>query len=194
MRWNIIVAMSRGRVIGNKGGLPWPRFPADMKRFRELTTGHTVIMGRKTWESIPPKFRPLPDRNNLVLSRQSARTGPIGRGEDLGRNVTLGDINAAMSYAEFSLRRQGASDECFCIGGAEVYAAFLKEALRLSKWDDVRLLLTEIDADFPGDTHFPELDLSPGGPWVCIDEETRPSGDDSFSHPYRFASYHLKRP
>lgn len=66
---NIIVAYNDHRVIGNKGDIPW-KIPADMKRFKELTNGGVVIMGRKTWDSLPPKFRPLPNRINIVLTRQ----------------------------------------------------------------------------------------------------------------------------
>ena len=67
MRIEIVAAVARGGAIGREGGLPW-RLPEDLVRFRELTTGHAVVMGRRTWESLPERFRPLPGRTNVVLT------------------------------------------------------------------------------------------------------------------------------
>ncbi len=128
----LIVAVARNGVIGLDNRLPW-HLPADLKHFRALTLGRTVIMGRKTWESLPNKFRPLPGRQNIVVTRSA---GYAAEGA-----VVVGSLPAAVAAAQ--------SDEAFVIGGAELYAAALPLADRLQ--------LTEIDADFDGDTHFPAV-------------------------------------
>ena len=122
-------------MIGRDGGIPW-HIPEDVARFKELTTGHAVVMGRKTWESLPERFRPLPDRRNIVVTRNRAwtatgaeRVGSIARG-----------ARCASRMAE----------HVFVIGGAEIYAAALPFA------DE--LVLTEVDLDVDGDTFFPEWD------------------------------------
>jgi dihydrofolate reductase len=126
-----IVAHSRNRVIGRDGDLPW-HLPTDMKRFRELTSGGTVVMGRKTYESLPERFRPLPNRRNLVLSRDPGYSAP-------GAEV-FPDLASALAAA---------GDDVFVIGGGATYA----EALSVAD----RVYATEIDADVDGDTFFPEL-------------------------------------
>jgi dihydrofolate reductase len=139
-----------GRVIGKEGLIPW-KLSADMKRFKDLTTGHAVLMGRKTWDSLPEKFRPLPERYNLVLSRQT----PLNpKGADKIRSVEEG-IEKARNWFD---RREDQGEpippdpQCFIIGGAEVYAL----ALPLAK----RLQLTFIHHPFEGDAHFPHFDLN----------------------------------
>ncbi len=131
----IIVAMDDKRGIGKDGTLPWPRMPEDMLRFRELTVGHPVIMGRKTYESIPPKFRPLPDRPNIVITRELGKSIP--------KCHTAHSLGEAIQLAEML-----STDRICIIGGGEVY----KEALPLA---DV-LYLTKIEGDFNADTFFPE--------------------------------------
>jgi dihydrofolate reductase len=126
-----VVAHARNRVIGRDGDLPW-HLPTDMRRFRELTSGGTVVMGRKTYESLPDRFRPLPNRRNLVLSRDPSYTAP-------GAEV-FPDLASALAAA---------GDDAFVIGGGATYA----EALALAD----RVYATEIDADVEGDTLFPEL-------------------------------------
>jgi len=128
----IVVAHSSNRVIGQDGGLPW-RLPSDLRRFRELTTGHTVLMGRRTYESLPDAFRPLPGRRNLVLS-----SDPGYRAD--GAEV-FGSLTEALSACE---------GDCFVIGGEVTY----RDALPLCE----RLYATEIDAEVDGDAFFPELD------------------------------------
>ena len=128
----LIAAVARNGVIGKDHRLPW-HLPADLKHFKELTTGRAVIMGRKTWESLPEKFRPLPDRRNIVVTRNAGY-----RAEGA---VVVTSLPAALATAQ--------SDEPFVIGGAELYAAALPLADRLQ--------LTEIDAAFDGDTRFPAL-------------------------------------
>jgi dihydrofolate reductase len=128
----LVVAYARNGVIGRDGDLPW-HLPSDMKHFRELTTGGTVVRGRKTYASIPERFRPLPGRRNLVLSRDPSFAAP-------GAEV-CGSLDAALSAA---------GDDAFVIGGGTTYAEALPRAGRV--W------ATEIDADVPGDTTFPPLD------------------------------------
>lgn len=127
----IIAAVARNGVIGRDNAMPW-HLTDDLKRFRALTTGHPIIMGRRTHESLG---RPLPERRNIVISRDPAFVAP-------GCEV-LPELDAALVACA------GAS-EVFIIGGAQLYAA----ALALADC----LQLTEIDADFDGDTHFPQFD------------------------------------
>lgn len=135
----LVVAYAEGnRVIGRDGGLPW-HLPSDMKHFRELTTGGTVVMGRKTWASIPEKFRPLPERRNMVLSASVAA---------LDGAEVFGSLDAALAAAE---------DECFVIGGGATYAEALPHASRV--------YATEVEGTVDGDVFFPEL---PESDWFCV--------------------------
>ena len=120
----LVVAAARNGVIGNNGAIPW-RLPEDMRRFKALTLGHTVVMGRKTWDSLPPKNRPLPGRRNVVVTRQEGWSAP---------------------GAETAALDQALKDDVFVIGGAELYRAALGLAGRIE--------LTEIHRDFDGDAHF----------------------------------------
>ena len=133
----MVVAMGRGRVIGKDNGLLW-RIPDDLKRFKALTLGHPVIMGRKTWESLPERFRPLPGRTNIVVTRQDSY-------EATGAVVvhSLDEARAAAARAE-------GADEVFIIGGAQLY----NEALPFAD----RLYLTLIDDTKEGDAYFPEYE------------------------------------
>ena len=131
MRVSLVAAVARGGVIGRGGEIPW-RLPEDLARFRALTTGHAVVMGRKTWESLPERFRPLPGRRNVVVSRN-----PEWRADGAERAGSLEDALALLDGAE----------RVFVIGGGQLYAEALPYA------DE--LLLTEIDADAEGDTWFP---------------------------------------
>ena len=135
----IIAALARNRVIGRDGELPW-RISEDLKRFKSLTMGHPVIMGRKTYESIVAiSGKPLPGRDNIVITRSAGYSAP-------GCNV--------VHTFEEALAAAAGADEAFVIGGADVYAIALPHAQRLH--------LTEIDAEFEGDAFFPEFDL---GAW-----------------------------
>ncbi|MCP2337815.1 dihydrofolate reductase [Actinomadura rupiterrae] len=135
----LIWAQAAGGVIGRDGALPW-HLPEDMKRFRDLTTGATVLMGRRTWESLPPRFRPLPGRRNLVLSRT-----PQDGAE------TFPDLEQALDAAS--------GDDVWVMGGAAVYQAALPLADRIE--------VTEIREPFEGDTYAPEIGRAPDsiGPW-----------------------------
>ncbi|MDO8787868.1 MAG: dihydrofolate reductase [Sulfuritalea sp.] len=154
----LIAAVARNGVIGIDNRLPW-RLPADLKHFKALTLGHTVIMGRKTWESLPANFRPLPGRRNIVVTRDAGyRTE--------GATVVL-SLPAAISAAD--------GNEAFVIGGAELYAAALPQADRLQ--------LTEIDATFEGDTFFPTIDPDQ---WH---ETARETHHDEVGLGYAFVTY-----
>ena len=130
----IIAAVAKNRVIGRDNQLLW-HIPEDMAHFKALTAGHTVLMGRKTWESLPERFRPLPGRVNIVLTRQ--------HGWQAAGAVVAPGLDDALAAA-------GAVPRVFVIGGADLYAAALPRA------DE--LVLTEIEADFHGDTSFPSWD------------------------------------
>jgi dihydrofolate reductase len=128
---SLVYAQSRNGVIGREGGLPW-RIPADLRRFKAITMGKPVIMGRKTWDSLPRK--PLPGRHNIVMTRQK---GFAAEGA-----TAVADADAAMAAA-------GAVTEVCVIGGAEIFALFMARA--------TRIYLTEIDAVVEGDTGAPKL-------------------------------------
>jgi len=130
----LIAALDRARGIGRDNAL-LVRLPEDMARFKALTLGHTVIMGRKTWDSIPEKFRPLVQRRNLVLSRQPGLTLP-------GAEV-FKSLDAALTACS-------PDERVFVMGGAQIYALALPRADALE--------LTEIDASFDADAFFPEAD------------------------------------
>ena len=129
----LIAAVAKNGVIGRDNALPW-QLPEDLRRFKVLTTGQAVIMGRKTWESLPAKFRPLPDRLNIVVTRN-----PDYRAEGA---MVVASLAAALDASNGRMP--------FVIGGAELYAHALPLAQRLE--------LTEIDADIEGDAHFPDWD------------------------------------
>lgn len=133
MRISLIVAMSENGVIGRGNDLPW-HLPADLRRFRRLTMGHHIIMGRKTYESIG---RPLPGREMIVISRQPHYSAP-------GATV-VSNVAAALAAA-------AADDEAFIIGGAAIY----RQAIPRVK----RIYLTQIHASVEGDTQFPDVDWS----------------------------------
>ena len=128
----IIAAVGLNGVIGKGGDLAW-RDPIDMAHFRKVTMGHTVVMGRKTWESLPPKFRPLPGRRNIVMTRQEG-----------WKADSVEVANGTLEVLELT-RDCG---KIFVIGGAEVYARFIHFA------DE--LLLTEVHTELEGDTYFPD--------------------------------------
>jgi dihydrofolate reductase len=137
-RLHLIVARARNGVIGDHGALPW-RLPEDLAHFKRTTMGHAVVMGRKTWDSIG---RALPGRRNIVVTRNPGWRAP--------------GAEAAHSLEEALQRCHApaagsAGDDLFVIGGAELYAQALQHGVD-------SIYLTEIDADFPGDTWFPALD------------------------------------
>ncbi|MCO5115549.1 MAG: dihydrofolate reductase [Burkholderiaceae bacterium] len=133
MKIGLIWAQARGGVIGRGGVMPW-HLPEDLAHFKRVTLNHPVIMGRKTWDSIPPRFRPLPGRRNIVVTRQ-------------------GDLNQIGLEPASSLREAlqlcENAEQVWIIGGAQIYA----QALPLAN----ELVVTEIDADFDGDAFAPPI-------------------------------------
>lgn len=129
----LIAAMAKDRVIGLNDALPWNNLPEDMAYFRRVTQGYPVLMGRKTWESLPPRFRPLPGRRNIVLSRKD---NYVVHGAEVAHTM-----NEAMS-------RSIDASKVYVIGGAQIY----QEALPYAH----QLMLTELEIQVPGDTYFPE--------------------------------------
>jgi dihydrofolate reductase len=138
-RISLIAAIgARTRALGEGNQLLW-HIPDDLKRFKELTNGHPVIMGRKTWESLPEKFRPLPGRLNILVTRQ--------------QNYEAGGATVCASLKEaFDVARSETTDEIFVIGGGEIY----KQALPFAD----RLYLTLVDDDKVGDVFFPEYETT----------------------------------
>ena len=133
MPLHLIYARSRNNVIGKNGDLPW-HLPEDLAHFKRTTLGQAVVMGRVTWESIPEKFRPLPGRRNVVVSRQA---------DYIATGATVVDsLHAALALFP-------ADEVVWLIGGAQLYA----QALPLA----AQLVVTEIDADFEGDAFAPLL-------------------------------------
>jgi dihydrofolate reductase len=143
-------------VIGRDNDLPW-RLPDDLKHFKQLTSGHTVVMGRRTWESIGA--RPLPNRRHIVISRDS--------GYQATGATVAGSLDAALKLA-------AGDAEVFIIGGQQIYALALPIA--------DRLYLTEVDADVPGDVRFPALNR---GLWRVVDEVAHPA-DERHAFAFRF--------
>ena len=134
---SLIAAVARNRAIGKDNRLLW-HLPDDMRYFRETTRGKTVIMGRRTWESLPEKFRPLPGRNNIVVSHNP---GYVASGAQL-----------ATSLAQAAVLADSKENEAFVIGGADLY----RQALPIAE----KLYLTEITAEFAGDVFFPSFSPS----------------------------------
>lgn len=130
----LIAAVARNGAIGRDNGLLWSD-PADLRHFRAVTLGCPVVMGRRTWESLPERFRPLPGRRNLVVTRQPAFAAPGAE---------------TASSLDDALARLAGVPQVFVIGGGQLYAQALPRA------DE--LVLTEIDADLDGDTYFPRWD------------------------------------
>lgn len=139
----LIAAIASNGTIGMAGGMPWS-IPDDLAYFKRMTKGRTVIMGRKTWDSLG---RPLPNRRNIVVTTNATAHFP--------------GAEAARSLAD-ALTMCAADELVFCIGGAVVYA----QALPLAQF----LYLTEIKQNIEGDTHFPEIDY---GQWAESSRETR---------------------
>lgn len=153
-RISLIVARGRNNIIGSDGDLPW-RLSSDLKLFKAITKGKPVIMGRKTWESLPRK--PLPGRLNIVVTRQAGYTAE-------GAQV-VGDMGDAFDAA-FIQANTDRVDEVFVIGGAQIYAAAMTVA--------DRLYLTEVDAAPVGDAAFPEFSEKD---WSELGREVYPASE-----------------
>ena len=152
----LIWAQSRDGVIGAGGGLPW-HLPEDLKLFRERTTGSTVVMGRRTWESLPERFRPLPGRTNVVLTSDAGWSA-----DGALRAGSVGEV----------LERH---DALWVIGGGAVYAAFLPHA--------DRLVVTDVDLHVDGDTWAPAV----GPEWRRVSRTPEAGWATSSSSGLRYA-------
>jgi dihydrofolate reductase len=163
MKLNLILARARNGVIGKHNALPW-HLPEDMAHFKRHTLGCPVIMGRKTWDSLPPKFRPLPGRLNVVVTRQPDWTAEGA--------MVVNSIEAACAACP-------ADSTAWVIGGAELYA----QALVLAS----TAVVTEIDAEFEGDAFAPQF----GPEWR---EAARESHHSSTGLGYSFVTYDKRPP
>ena len=159
----LIAAVAANGVIGAENRLPW-RLPEDLRRFRALTVGHAVIMGRKTWESLP---RALPERQNIVVTRQ--------------QGYAAAGAEVADSFSS-ALARVMMPKPAFCIGGGELYRAALPFA--------TILYMTEIARDFDGDARFPPLER---GKWRETAREER-SASDPAGFAYAYVTYERASP
>ncbi|MBP6390296.1 MAG: dihydrofolate reductase [Flavobacteriales bacterium] len=154
-----IAAVSENQVIGRDGDLPW-HLPDDMRFFQRTTMGHHVITGRKNWESIPLKYRPLKGRTNVVVTRSAHYDAP-------GALVTT-SLEEALAIA-----RKAGDEEPFLIGGGQIY----RDAFSKGLVD--RVYLTRVHAEIPGDTSFPLL----GAAWREVWREEHPADE---RHAYAF--------
>jgi dihydrofolate reductase len=168
MSLGLIWAQSTSGVIGRDNGIPW-RLPEDLARFKELTMGHVVVMGRLTWESLPAKVRPLPGRKNVVVTRQAEYVADGA--------VVVDGLDEAIGGQERSDSGNVADGEGWVIGGAQIYALALPMATRCE--------VTEVEIDLPhedGDAMAPVLDQSwvgTAGDWLTSTSGLR----------YRFHTY-----
>lgn len=158
---SIIVAVAQNGVIGDKNSLLW-HISEDLKHFKAHTSGHPVIMGRKTYESLG---RPLPNRQNVVITRQ--------HGLEIAGCTVVHSLDEALAL--FS-----ADEEVFVIGGAQIYA----QALPLAN----RFLLTRVEHPYEGDTRFPDWDASQ---WELISSSRHEHGE-KYPHPFIFEEYRRK--
>lgn len=174
---SVVVAVSTNGVIGRDGDMPW-HLSSDLKRFKKLTMGAPVIMGRKTFESIG---KPLPGRLNIVITRNFDWSADGA--------MRVGSLDAAIELAMAHLESAEpdpdepdapVADEIFVIGGGEIYA----QAVTLADM----LYVTHVEAEVEGDTHFPEIDPAL---WEVVEEEDCPAGERD-SHAMRFVTYERK--
>jgi dihydrofolate reductase len=157
VKFALVAAVAANGVIGRDGGMPW-HYPADLRRFRETTTGHPVVMGRRTYEAIAARLDgPLPNRHNVVLS---SRDLDLPAGAEVA-----GSVDEARRAAERAAAAMGV-ETVYVVGGATVYEQFLPLA--------DRLVLTELHDTYEGDTRFPEYDPAA---WAEVDRDARDAFD-----------------
>ena len=166
MQLNLIYARAANGVIGINGALPW-HLPEDMAHFKRTTLGCPVIMGRKTWDSLPPKFRPLPGRTNVVITRQA-------NWHETGAEPANNMPEALLICERLANNTTPKFENIWVIGGAQVYA----EALPLAQ----QLVVTEIEAAFEGDAYAPSL----GPEWR---ESARETHTSATGLAYSFVTY-----
>ena len=155
---SIIVAIAQNGTIGDKNSLLW-HIKEDMRFFRTTTSGHAVVMGRKSFESLGS--RPLPKRTNIVITRAD---------REFEGALTAHSLEEAIRLAE-------GDEEIFIIGGAQIY----REALRVAD----RMYITRVMHDYEGDTSFPDIDLSE---WELVAEEKHDRGEE-YEYPFAFLTY-----
>ena len=163
---SLIVAVSENKVIGKDNDLVW-HLPTDMKFFKDTTKGHFVIMGRRNYESIPHKYRPLPKRTNVILTRQDDY-----KAEGC---VVVKSVEEAIELAQ-----QAGDKEPFVIGGGQIY----KYAIENNLVD--RIYLTRVHTEIDGDTYFEDLDDS----WKLVHADLHPSDE---KHPFAFTFQTFER-
>jgi len=164
MKVSLIVAVAENGVIGKDNNLIW-HLPKDMQFFKETTTGHHVIMGRKNFESIPHKYRPLPNRTNIVITRQSDY-----KAEGC---VVVNSVEEALKVA-----KNNGDTEPFIIGGGQIY----KLALGANLVD--KIYLTKVHHSFEGDTFFPKLNSD----WEEV-TKVENKADEKHAHDYSFLTF-----
>ncbi|MEP4532032.1 MAG: dihydrofolate reductase [Cyclobacteriaceae bacterium] len=160
---SMIAAMSQNRVIGKNNDLPW-HLPDDFSFFKTKTKGHFVLMGRKNYDSLPHKFKPLPDRTNVVITRKA--------GFSAEGTTTVHSLEDAIDQA-----KTAGESEAFIIGGGQIYKLGLEHA--------DRIYLTEIHGQVEGDTYFPEFDKSV---WKEVSREHHPE-DEKHQFAFDFVIY-----
>lgn len=159
---SIIAAIARNGVIGGNNNMPW-HIGEDLKHFKAITSGHPVVMGRKTFESLG---KALPNRRNIVITRNAGYEAP-------GAETTTSLENALSLF--------GPDEEVFIIGGGEIYRQAMNSA--------DRMYLTHIDADYDGDTRFPEIETED---WEITFSEKHDHGEQ-FPQPFEFVNYERRR-
>lgn len=164
---SIIVAVSENNVIGKDNQLVW-HLPADMKFFKEKTTGHFIITGRKNYESIPEKYRPLPNRTNIVVTRQKNYHAPFA--------LVMPSVETALTFA----KEKSEEGEVFIIGGAEIFG----QTLGICN----RVYLTRIHHSFDGDTFFPDLNKAE---WTLTHSEKHVA-DEKNKYDFTFETWERK--
>jgi len=158
MEINLIWAEAHQHVIGLNGTMPW-HLPEDLAHFKRVTMNSPVIMGRKTWESLPARFRPLPNRTNIVISRRPAPEHTFNGSTFDGSLLDSTSLHFVDSL-QAALDKVSSHDTVWVIGGAQIYA----QALPLAH----QLVVTHIDAHFQGDTFAPVL----GAQWRAVSRES----------------------
>lgn len=166
MNISIIVAVGSNHAIGKNNSLIW-HLPADMKFFKEKTTGHCIITGRKNYESIPEKFRPLSNRTNIIVTRQKSYNAP--------GTIITGSVEEAVEKAKAT-----GDSEIFIIGGGDIF----RQSLHLTD----TIYLTKIEQAFDADVFFPELDSTTWQEVSCV----KGVKDEKNKYDYSFLTYKRK--
>lgn len=162
----MIAAVATNGVIGKDNTLPW-RLPKDMKFFAEETTGNVVIMGRKSWDSLPAKFKPLPQRLNMIISRQSK--------EQLG--ITDPTVEVFDNVLSAIQKAETSNGKIYIIGGAEIYKAAMPYVNEL--------IITEVKAEIDGDTYFPTITSD-----FTEISRVENKADEKHKYDFDFVTYH----